>query len=431
MWNGREQGSSGDWQQPRQTPMRSPTRRRVGIAIAGCLALSCIAAGALVLRGSGWTPPHFQSQNSAAQVPQTATGASTATTGSQPTATPRPAATPSPTPGPGPTPTPGSLAISVSGNHLVNASGQTVVLRGVNRSGTEYACIQGWGIFDGPADAASVQAIASWNTNIVRVLLNEDCWLGINGVPSQDSGANYRTAIEQYVNLLHQYGLYTEISLIWVAPGTLQATGQLPLPDADHSPAAWSSIASAFKNDPDVIFGVYGEPHYVTWSCWLNGGSACNGQTSYMAAGMQTLVNTIRATGATQPVTVSCLHWANTCDGWLSNHPTDPARQLVAEFHQYGNNACHDTSCWQTGIWAVQNAGFPVMTGELGETYDDSSCGSTFVQTYTSMADGRGISYMAWTWDTWGTCTTLISNYNGTPYSFGVFYRQHLLSLGH
>src|SRR2546422_3166294 len=51
-------------------------------------------------------------------------------------------------------------------------------LRGVNRSGTEYACAQGWGMFDGPSDSASVQAIASWKANVVRVPLNETCWLG-------------------------------------------------------------------------------------------------------------------------------------------------------------------------------------------------------------------------------------------------------------
>ena len=55
--------------------------------------------------------------------------------------------------------------IHVSGNKLVNDQGRKVVLRGVNRSGTEYACIQGWGIFDGPYDAASVQAMKSWGIN--------------------------------------------------------------------------------------------------------------------------------------------------------------------------------------------------------------------------------------------------------------------------
>src|SRR5579863_6724396 len=82
--------------------------------------------------------------------------------------------------------------IAVSGNRLVDGSGNTVQLQGVNRSGTEYACVQGWGIFDGPNDATSARAIASWHVNIVRVLLNEDCWLGINGIAPQYSGQNYQ-----------------------------------------------------------------------------------------------------------------------------------------------------------------------------------------------------------------------------------------------
>ena len=63
--------------------------------------------------------------------------------------------------------------LSVSGNHLVD-NGRTVVLHGVNRSGSEYACWQGWGFFDGASDDASVAAIAAWSSNAVRVPLNED-----------------------------------------------------------------------------------------------------------------------------------------------------------------------------------------------------------------------------------------------------------------
>ncbi len=39
--------------------------------------------------------------------------------------------------------------LRVTGNELVDGSNNVVHLRGVNRSGTEYACVQGWGIFDG------------------------------------------------------------------------------------------------------------------------------------------------------------------------------------------------------------------------------------------------------------------------------------------
>ena len=70
--------------------------------------------------------------------------------------------------------------LKVQGNQLVDIRStppEPIQLHGVDRSGTEYACIQGWGIFDGPSDTASVLAIASWNENAVRVPLNEDCWL--------------------------------------------------------------------------------------------------------------------------------------------------------------------------------------------------------------------------------------------------------------
>jgi hypothetical protein len=111
----------------------------------------------------------------------------------------------------------GLSGLKVSGNQLLDAYGNAIHLQGVNRSGTEYACVQGWGIFDGPNDAASVQAIATWNVNIVRVLLNEDCWLNINGIDGQYAGQNYISAIVNYVDLLHQYHMYAEVSLIWAS----------------------------------------------------------------------------------------------------------------------------------------------------------------------------------------------------------------------
>jgi len=113
------------------------------------------------------------------------------------------------------------------------------LLAGVNRSGTEYACIQGWGIFDGPNDATSVAAMAAWHVNAVRIPLNEDCWLDINGVNPAYAGSSYQSAVplsisvsgnhlmngESYVKLLHQYGLYAILDLHWNAPGTTRATG--------------------------------------------------------------------------------------------------------------------------------------------------------------------------------------------------------------
>jgi hypothetical protein len=315
------------------------------------------------------------------------------------------------------------LSIGVSGNHLIDGSGQTIRLLGVNRSGTEYACIQGWGIFDGPNDATSVAAMAAWHINAVRIPLNEDCWLDINGVNPAYAGANYRAAIQSYVTLLHQYGLYAILDLHWNAAGTAQATGQQVMPDADHSPAFWSSVASLYKGDPAVLFDLYNEPHDISWSCWLNGCSV--GSPAWTTAGMQSLVDAVRATGATQPIMVGGLAWSNDLSGWLANKPADAANALVVSFHNYNFNAC-DPSCWNA-IVAPLAGQVPVVTGELGE----NDCAHGYIDQYMTWADAHGISYLGWTWDTWDCANgpALISNYDGTPTAFGIGFRDHLASL--
>lgn len=319
--------------------------------------------------------------------------------------------------------------LKVQGNQLQSSSGQPVRFLGANLSGPEYACIQGWGIFDGPANATTVQAMTAWHINSVRVPLNEDCWLGINGVKSAYGGATYRQALVNYVNLLHQYGLYAEVSLMWSAPGTTRATYQREMPDSDHSVALWQSVASAFKDDPNVIFGVYGEPHGVGWACWKNGGSACaNDGLSYSAAGMQSLVTAVRGTGATQPIAVPGIDYANNLSQWLQYQPNDPQHALVAEFHEYGDNTCASITCWNSQELPVLQQ-VPLLTGELGESVD-GTCAHTFIDRYMSWADANGVSYQGWTWDTWGGCGVLITSSSGTPTSgFGQGYKAHLVAI--
>ena len=325
-----------------------------------------------------------------------------------------------PPPAPGP-PATAPLSIGVSGNHLVNGSGQAIRLLGVNRSGTEYACIQGWGIFDGPNDATSVAAMAAWHINAVRIPMNEDCWLNINGVSPAYGGAPYQGAIQSYVKLLHQYGLYAILDLHWNAPGTTKATGQQVMPDADHAPAFWTSVASVFKSDPAVLFDLYNEPHDVSWSCWRNGCTS----PGWPTAGMQSLVTAVRSTGATQPIMSGGLAWSNDLSGWSVNKPLDPANALVASFHNYNFNVC-DPTCW-TNTVAPLAAQVPVVTGELGE--DD--CGHGYIDQYMSWADAQAISYLGWTWDTWDCASgpALISNYDGTATAFGTGFRDHLRAL--
>jgi endoglucanase len=318
--------------------------------------------------------------------------------------------------------------LHVDGNHLLNGAGHPVRLHGVNRSGTEYACIQGWGIFDGPSSAASVKAIRSWHANIVRIPLNEDCWLGINGVHAAYAGQNYIKAIVSYVNLLQANGMYAELSLIWGAPASNRATYQPGAPDADHSPAMWASMASTFKNNPNVILAPWGETT-ADANCFLRGGvcEATYGaaHTPYATAGMQQAVTVMRRAGYRGVIAIPGIDYANDLSGWLSHMPKDPLHQLMAEAHVYGKNTCSAAPCFNATLARIA-AHVPLILGETGETYDGSDCGSSTISKILTWADAHGVSYEAWTWDTWGNCSALIADYTGKPFSaYGAWVRAH------
>jgi hypothetical protein len=273
--------------------------------------------------------------------------------------------------------------------------------------------------------------MAAWRINFVRVPLNEDCWLGINGVKRQYGGAAYRAAIVKYVDLLHRAGMYVELSLIWAAPGSNRATYQAGAPDEDHAPAMWASLAKTFRNDPAVILAPWGET-VVDATCFLRGGvcEATYGKanTPYRVAGMQQAVTVMRKAGYRGPIAIPGLDYANDLSAWLSHEPRDPLHRLVAEAHVYGNNTCASVACLDRTMKPVA-ARVPLVFGETGETYDDSSCGSANISRLLGWVDANAAGVAAWTWDTWGTCGVLIKDYAGTPANdYGAYVQSFLAS---
>ncbi|MBV9810933.1 MAG: cellulase family glycosylhydrolase [Solirubrobacterales bacterium] len=310
--------------------------------------------------------------------------------------------------------------LSVSGSRLLDAAREPLRIAGVNRSGSEYACAQGWGMFDGPTDDASISAIASWSVDAVRVPLNEDCWLGINGVNSAYAAANYQNAIISFVQRLQAHGLDVILDLHWGAPGSQLALGQEMAPDADHAPAFWSSVAAAFKGYKGIAYDLFNEPHDISWSCWRNG---CSTSSGYQAAGMQELISAVRGAGAMQPVIVEGLNWGADLSGWSANQPTDPAHQLVAGWHIYNFSSCNTSSCWDSTVAPVAQQ-VPVLATEVGE----NDCGGSFLDALLPWSDRHNIGYLAWAWNaaSCGGGPSLISDYSGTPTAYGAAYKSYL-----
>jgi len=347
--------------------------------------------------------------------------------------------------------------LHVAGNQLIDGAGQPVILRGVDVSGTEFACAQGgtatnagWSIFGGqPEDTpATISAIQSWHVNAVRVPLNEDCWLGINGISATFGGDAYRTAITGFVRDLIDSGMYVIVDLHWNAPGTAVARSQQPMADEDHAPAFWRSVAYTFASSPNVMLDLYNEPFLYqsyfqnakqdSWACWLNGcmlkqylsgGQPYTKSYSWQAAGMQQLVDAVRATGARNILIANGLNWANDDSGWLAHRPNDPAGNLAAGWHEYEGEQCADVSCWARTIAPIAQR-VPVIVGETGD-HTGSGCVLVNLPSFLPWADSHGVSYLAWTFNPWGyTHDVLITNWKGTPSGCeGLFYAAHLAAL--
>jgi endoglucanase len=331
--------------------------------------------------------------------------------------------------------------LHVSGNQLLNASGSAVVLHGVDRSGGEFGCVQNTGIWNGPMDQASVTAMKEWGVTAVRVPLNEACWNGESYVTAAYAGAAYQKAVEQYVSLLNDNGIVAILDLHWTdgayagtasACASAQATCKKPMPDTTQSVPFWTSVATAFKGNNAVIFDLFNEPYpdvaadseTTGWQCWLNGGT-CPG-INYPVAGMQALVNAVRATGATNVLMLGGLTWSNDLTQWLAHEPSDPDHNLVASWHSYNFNACSTQSCWTSQVAPVA-ASVPVIAGEIGE----NECSDTYITPLMTWLDSEKIGYLAWTWNAWGCSqgSVLIADYNGDPTAYGAGYEAHLQSL--
>jgi hypothetical protein len=303
---------------------------------------------------------------------------------------------------------------------------------GVNHMGSEYRCTNSdMATFDGPVNQAAITAMLSWKISIVRIPLNEDCWLGINGEPANGTSATrYRSDIRTYVDLLSQNGLKVIVEMHWSAPGSQQATGQQPMPDADHAPSFWTSVADTFKSNDGVFFDLYNEPYTSSWLCWRNGSTGANvkpcSDVGFAVAGMQTLVDTVRDTGATNLILLGGLNYANNLSGWLQNVPVDPLNNLAASLHIYNFNTCNTISCLNAQVAPVR-AHYRVLAEEIGE----NDCGHDFIDRIMPWLDSHQIGYLGWTWNTYNCSSTpaLISDYNGTPTNYGIGLKKHLAFL--
>lgn len=319
---------------------------------------------------------------------------------------------------------------STRGNLILGADNRPYLFHGVARDDLEYDCGG-----DGHYNATELATMGLnngsgqayyWGANIVRLPLSESFWL--SGNPSQGCSANnYQALVKQVVTTLTTQNLNVMLDLQWTDAGG--QTGKVgdyagdawAMPDAD-SVTFWHQVATTYKAYPNVLFELFNEPHELLgWSCWRDGctiqhdtsgpGGHDRHPFSYQAVGMQTLLDAVRSTGASNLAIVAGLNWGYD----LSQIPI---------FHLNGNNVVYDTHPYPYGskrleTWdasfGIISASYPVISAESGE-YD---CKTTYMTPLLRYFDAHDIGWVAWAWTVAGgsPCTypQLVSNYHGTP----------------
>jgi len=281
----------------------------------------------------------------------------------------------------------GSLAVTVSGNKLVDGGGKSLQLRGANMSGLEFIGVQGGNVSTWSGTIPSWPLFQTWGANAVRIPLNVGSWLGLttytaHGQPATSFGSkviadpqgDYKQTVISAVAAAQASGLYVILDLHWSAPQvTLDGNTQYITPDgqpefmnSSTDIPFWTSIAQTFGtqatpqpgvSNAGVIFELFNEPYIdyyasgpTLYGLMLNGGTVSTYTWAIGAysvsptggvgiAGYQQALNAIRGAGANNVCIVNGPSWAQEAQNYKQWFPTDTLSppQLAAGWHPYPN----------------------------------------------------------------------------------------------
>jgi len=333
-------------------------------------------------------------------------------------------------------------ALKVAGTQIVNSKNEPVRLRGVNA-----ACLEWTSNGEGHILESVRVAIDDWHVNHIRLPMSQDRWFG--KAPEQsDEGKAYRALVDEVVKLCTSKGVYIMLDLHWSDVGEWgQNIGQHSMPD-QNSLAFWKDLAPVYANHPAVIYDLYNEPHDVTWDMWLNGGEVTDrpnrrGQApkTFMAVGMQPLLDAVRATGAKNLIVAGGLDWAYDFSGILEGRQLkDPDGNGVLYANHCYNNKNQAVETWIANVEKAA-AKLPIIISEFGGAYFKPgeepprgrrgfggmrrNDGDWLMRVLQAIEDHKW-SFTAWDFHP-SAGPTLISGWDYTPTpGFGVYVKQVL-----
>ncbi|MCH8061904.1 MAG: ThuA domain-containing protein, partial [Chloroflexi bacterium] len=264
--------------------------------------------------------------------------------------------------------------LHVEGNKLINAFGQTVVLRGANVENREW--INNNISFELNAIPTLTGAAPNgWGANLVS--------LAVASGPINRDDPGYVAALDELVALAKENNAYTLIVYRYAEPNS----GQPNMPDQEAEDAM-AKLAAHFKDEPAVLYGLQVEPHDVSWA--------------ELKPRFTTMIDAIQANNPKAVVVVPGTQWSR----YIYHQLDDPIIRdnLVLKTHTY--DAWGDV---QAGYRLDEaSAQYPVIIGEFGPV-SSPPVSMTDIDDMLNYADEKGISWAAWLFNEVG-CPCLLSD---------------------
>jgi hypothetical protein len=339
--------------------------------------------------------------------------------------------------------TPDLPPLAVRGARLIRAdTGEAVRLRGVNRSGLEYADPGPGGsgpdaFLDSVAfDEADLRRIAGWGATVVRVPFTQAFVLG--GRRAATAG-DYLAALDRVVDWAAAAGLYALLDLQWIdaeTPHGIGTDGSVnrvpPLPDAG-SIETWRVLAARYRDRPSVLFDLFNEPHTPIAGddsplvgVRPDGGlwrlpARVVGMDEWQPWALR-LIDEIRAVHARSVVFVSGVRWAYDLRGFpLRRRSGHLVEQVVYSTHVYpwvrvGWPGRRLEREWHHAFGHLASA-VPVFAGVWGGGEADLDWGRRLL----AYLERRTVGWTAWSWCDWPRL--VCADARATPTPFGTIVR--------
>jgi hypothetical protein len=292
-----------------------------------------------------------------------------------------------------------------SGNRIKRSDTmQPVLLRGVNRSGLEYAepSDRGFLAAAGFTEEEVREIVRNWRSNIIRVPFNQDWALhGRRG----HSAEEYLASLDQVISWAAALGAYTILDLQWLDADTVyghtrdrnhatRANHIAPLPDA-NTITLWRALAERYRDESAVLFDLFNEPHDPLGDDFLPihvigpDGAVVESGSPFVGAGewvpwAERLVTEVRRIRPDGVILIGGVDWAFDLRDIRVNGPG-----VVYSAHIYPNRK---PETWSKALGRAGDV--PIFIGEWGGEADHLAFGRELAERIRR----EGLGWTAWSW---------------------------------